>query len=222
MQSELSESTKTCFTGSFRGLDSWKESKAILLVWTVLFTGQLDNKFSCKFPKSWMLLYSWFFSMNWLSCHKHHMRLHVHKRPTVSRDVFCFAHSKPFIHWLFSQTSLSFKQTNRRSGKSAADSHFTLCCTEHIVSTSAVTSQLANFPTPHNDECMGPNQPPSQQHNFNFTFPSAANRSQCPSFWTFMGMFFDSAMNFLLESQLSLHLAYFTGAVDSLVLFENV
>lgn len=130
--------------------------------------------------------------------------------------------SASFIHLLFRQTLLSFKQANRKSGESAADSHFSLCWTEHIVSTSAVTSQLADLPTPHSDVCMGPNQaPPPQQHNFNFTFLSAANRSESPSFQTFISMLFDSASTFSPARQLLLHLAYFTGAVDSFVSFET-
>lgn len=121
---------------------------------------------------------------------------------------FYFVLSKTWSHLLFSQTLLK-KQTEEVE-KSAADSHFILCWTEHIVNTSAVTSQLASLPTPHSDVCMGPNQAPPRQHNFNFTFLSAANRSEPPSFWTFVWVFFDSPVNFLPTAPLSLPLAYST------------
>lgn len=80
------------------------------------------------------------------------------------------------------QSNFHFKKQTEEvgGGGSAADSHFILCWTEHIVNTSAVTSQLASLPTPHSDVCMGPNQAPQRQHNFNFTFLSAANRYRTP------------------------------------------
>lgn len=74
-------------------------------------------------------------------------RLYGHIRPIVSRVTSSLL-SKTWTHLLFSQTLLSFKKTNSRSGKSAADSHLILCWTEHIVNTSAVTSQLASLPNP--------------------------------------------------------------------------
>lgn len=153
-------------------------------------------------------------------------RLYGHIRPIVRRvtsSLFFVVLSKTWTHLLFSQTLLSFKKTNRRSGKSAADSRLILCWTEHIVNTSAVTSQLASLPNPPTVMCAWG---PIKHHRSStisispfFQLPIVQNplrfrpSSEC---------FSDSPVNFLPTARLSLPMACFTGAVDSFVSFGNV